>query len=92
MSATEATVAFDATGGGSGPSGEDEVSVKAFAEELKDLADSTHVLGSETGTAEGHSSFIGAHRVRSGDDGEASYPQGSTLPRSLSPPPVYPLS
>ena len=30
MSATEATVAFDATGGGSGPAGEDEVSVKAF--------------------------------------------------------------
>ena len=45
----EATVAFDATGGGNL-----EVSLKAFAEELKDLADATQVFGSEIGTAEGH--------------------------------------
>merc|ERR1719383_506240 len=45
-----------------------EVSVKAFAEELKALADATQVLKSETGAAEGHtyslfqvSSFTGVH-------------------------------
>jgi len=45
-----------------------EVSVKAFAEELKALADATQVLKSETGAAEGHtyslfqvSSFSGVH-------------------------------
>ena len=53
MKATEATVAFDATGGGniaveSNSAGEDEVSAKAFSEELNDLADATQVLGSET--------------------------------------------
>ena len=53
VKATESTVAFDATGGGNV-----EVSVKACAEELKDLEDATQVLGSETGTAEGHTVFV----------------------------------
>ena len=47
VKATEATVAFDATGGGD-PASEDEASVKAFAEELEDFADAAQVLGSET--------------------------------------------
>ena len=44
VKATEGTVAFNATGGGSDPAEEDEVSAKAFAEELKDLAEATQVL------------------------------------------------
>ena len=45
-----------------------EVSVKALAEELTDVADTTQVFGSETSSVEGHtyllfqvSSFTGAH-------------------------------
>ena len=83
--ATEASVAFDAAGG---------ASVKAFAEELMDLADATQVFGSESGTFEGHVFAVpgelshwcahdgGPQRVRSGDDGEASCPEGARC-RSL---------
>ena len=71
-----------------------EVSVKAFAEDLKALSDATQVLKSETGAAEGHmySLFqVSAStvqttmdlKVRSGNDGEASRPEGA-LCRSLS--------
>ena len=58
--ATKTTVATD--------SGDLEVSAKTFAEELKDLAGTTQILGSETGPAEGRmyslfqvSSFTGVH-------------------------------
>ena len=49
-------VLFDATS-----SGNLRVSAKAFAEVLKDWADATQILGSETGTVEGrlYSLFLG---------------------------------
>ena len=53
VKSTEATVAFHVTG-----SGNLEVSAKAFAEELKDLADATQMLGSEAGTTEGHTYLL----------------------------------